>query len=118
MVTTVSKKSVAGIAFVGYGAHADLYPTPYLTAAAAIGMQMGEVDIFVQRLQTTIDEFKRLGGSTIDRANIASAASTAATAQDDQEQAEANKEKEAAALAEQSPSITKTAASAEDLIPK
>ena len=59
VVTGVTKKTVAGIAFDGYGAHAAGYPTPYLTAAAAMGMEMSEVDTFVQRLQLVITEFRK-----------------------------------------------------------
>eukprot|EP01051_Picozoa_sp_SAG22_P001315 SAG22_NODE_50_length_24611_cov_74.139687_8_plen_535_part_00 len=59
VVTGVSKKAVAGIPFDGYGAHAAGYPTPYLTAAAAMGMEFSEVDTFVQRLQVVIDEFRK-----------------------------------------------------------
>lgn len=59
VVTTTGSKSVAGLSFPGYGAHADAYTVPYITAAAAMGMQKGEVDIFVQRLQSVIDEFRK-----------------------------------------------------------
>ena len=59
VVTTTGSKSVAGLSFPGYGAHADAYTTPYITAAAAMGMQKSEVDTFVQRLQSVIDEFRK-----------------------------------------------------------
>ena len=59
VVTTTGSKSVAGLSFPGYGAHADAYTVPYITAAAAMGMQKSEVDIFVQRLQSVIDEFRK-----------------------------------------------------------
>ena len=59
VVTTTGSKSVAGISFPGYGAHADAYTVPYMTAAAAMGMKKCEVDVFVQRLQSVIDEFRK-----------------------------------------------------------
>ncbi len=59
VVTTTGSKSVAGMSFPGYGAHADAYTVPYITAAAAMGMQKSEVDTFVQRLQSVIDEFRK-----------------------------------------------------------
>ncbi len=59
VVTTTGSKSVAGLSFPGYGAHADAYTVPYITAAAAMGMQKSEVDTFVQRLQSVIDEFRK-----------------------------------------------------------
>ena len=59
VVTTTGSKSVAGLSFPGYGAHADAYTVPYITAAAAMGMQKSEVDVFVQRLQSVIDEFRK-----------------------------------------------------------
>ena len=59
VVTTTGSKSVAGLSFPGYGAHADAYTVPYITAAAAMGMKKGEVDVFVQRLQAVIDEFRK-----------------------------------------------------------
>jgi hypothetical protein len=36
-----------------YGASADAYPTPYMNAAGAIGMETAEVDVFVRRLQAS-----------------------------------------------------------------
>lgn len=49
------KKSVAGITFEGFGAHSDNYPfSPYLTAAAAIGMTKNEVDRFIERLNKVL----------------------------------------------------------------
>lgn len=52
-------KTVAGHDFIGYGSHVDAYPTPYLTAAAAIGMQRQEVDVFVERLSKGIKDYKK-----------------------------------------------------------
>src|SRR5690348_4801168 len=55
VVTGNEKKTVAGISFEGFGAHSDKYPySPYLTAAAAVGMTMNEVDRFVERLDKVL----------------------------------------------------------------
>lgn len=53
-MTAKERKSVAGITFDGYGAHIDGYPTPYLTAACAIGLSKAEVDLFLSRLDKTM----------------------------------------------------------------
>eukprot|EP00039_Didymoeca_costata_P007386 m.99126 g.99126 ORF g.99126 m.99126 type:complete len:473 (-) comp13666_c0_seq3:83-1501(-) len=57
VVLTNEKKTIADHKFQGYGAHLDEYTCPYLTAAAAIGMDKDEVDVFVDRLQKAISEF-------------------------------------------------------------
>jgi O-phospho-L-seryl-tRNASec:L-selenocysteinyl-tRNA synthase len=49
---------VAGIKFVGYGAHCDAYPLPYLTVAAALGGTPEEVDEFLRRLGAAMDELR------------------------------------------------------------
>ena len=50
-------QSVAGLSFVGYGAHHADYPHVYLTAAAAIGTTREEVDEFAARLSKAYEEF-------------------------------------------------------------
>ena len=58
--TGVGRKTVAGIEFEGYGAHADAYAHgPYLTAAAAIGITRLGVEQFVVRLRNTIADFRK-----------------------------------------------------------
>jgi len=53
------RKNVAGIWFDGFGSHSDKYPSsPYLTAAAAIGMTKLEVDTFAERLGKVLSSFK------------------------------------------------------------
>ena len=54
-----TRKSVAGIDFVGYGAHFNSYPVPYLTAACAVGMTRDDVDIFIKRLRKTIADHSK-----------------------------------------------------------
>ena len=70
-------KSVAGIAFKGYGSHCDSYPTPYLTAAVAIGMQRWEVDTFIHRLDATLADYKKQAARKAAAASGAAAAGEA-----------------------------------------
>jgi O-phospho-L-seryl-tRNASec:L-selenocysteinyl-tRNA synthase len=58
-VTGKEKKVVAGIAFEGYGAHIEGYPTAYATAACALGLTRGEVDLFLTRLDKTLTELRQ-----------------------------------------------------------
>lgn len=58
VVSTVDYKEVAGYKFEGWGAHTSKYPVPYLTAAAAIGMQKSDVDQFISRLDKVISKLK------------------------------------------------------------
>jgi len=51
------KKVVGGIEFLSYGSHYDNYPSPYLTAACAIGITKEEIDKFIIRLGKTIEEY-------------------------------------------------------------
>ncbi len=51
--------TVDGHAFAGFGAHCDDYPVPYLTVAAAVGMTLADVDILMDRLARTVDDFLR-----------------------------------------------------------
>ena len=53
------RKNVAGIDFVGYGAHISNYPFPYLTAACSVGMTRDDVDVFIKRLRKTIKDHKK-----------------------------------------------------------
>ncbi|KAH9144095.1 hypothetical protein AeRB84_011943 [Aphanomyces euteiches] len=57
VVSTTDAKTIAGHAFQGFGAHANAYTGPYLTAACAIGMTKEEIDLFVQRLRKALVEF-------------------------------------------------------------
>lgn len=44
-------KSICGISFNSYGSSFNNYPTPYLTAACAIGLTNDELEIFLERLK-------------------------------------------------------------------
>jgi O-phospho-L-seryl-tRNASec:L-selenocysteinyl-tRNA synthase len=50
-------KEVCGIKFTSYGSHINDFPTPYLNVAAAIGMTKRDVDLFIQRLDSTLHDF-------------------------------------------------------------
>jgi len=50
VVTGLEMKSIEGHQFRGWGAHHNGYPTPYLTAAATIGMERKEIDEFIKKL--------------------------------------------------------------------
>lgn len=42
----------------GWGAHHSNYSQPYLTAAAALGIQKSDVDLFIERLDKAINKLK------------------------------------------------------------
>lgn len=52
-------QKVAGYDFEGYGSHCDDYGHCYLTAAAALGATMPEVDEFLRRLDTCMKQFSK-----------------------------------------------------------
>jgi len=56
VVSTVVTKTFHGVTFQGFDAHCDNYGTPYLTAAAALGMEKPEVDIFITRLSKLLSQ--------------------------------------------------------------
>ncbi|ETV89171.1 O-phosphoseryl-tRNA(Sec) selenium transferase [Aphanomyces astaci] len=58
VVSTIDVKSVGGHQFIGFGAHANAYPSAYLTAACAIGMTKSEIDVFAARLWKALVEFQ------------------------------------------------------------
>ncbi|XP_074642114.1 O-phosphoseryl-tRNA(Sec) selenium transferase-like [Tubulanus polymorphus] len=51
-------KEISGFKFDGFGAHSSRYPCVYLTAAAAIGMTINEVDDFIKRLDKVLSKWK------------------------------------------------------------
>ncbi|ODM99844.1 O-phosphoseryl-tRNA(Sec) selenium transferase [Orchesella cincta] len=58
VVTTEDVKTIDGYTFKGWGAHHPEYPVPYLTAAAAIGMDKEEIDDFIGKLDECIGQVK------------------------------------------------------------
>ena len=59
VVTPGTRKTIGPHTFINWGAHYDVYPTTYFTAAAAIGMKKEEVDTFAKRLDKVFTKFKR-----------------------------------------------------------
>ena len=57
MIPSDGKKSeICGQAFSSFGAHCNEYGTPYLTAAAAIGMTSRDIDLFISRLDKVMSK--------------------------------------------------------------
>lgn len=55
---SATESTISGLKLTNFGAHCDSYNTPYLTAAASIGMTKTDVDIFVTRLDKVLNKFK------------------------------------------------------------
>ena len=53
------KKEVNGYTFQGFGSHSNSYPYTYLTAAAAVGMDQGDVDLFIKRLDKVMAKCRK-----------------------------------------------------------
>lgn len=54
-----SVQTVSGHTFQGFMSHTDNYPCAYLNAAAAIGMKMQDVDLFIKRLEKCLNSLRR-----------------------------------------------------------
>nr|XP_048317582.1 O-phosphoseryl-tRNA(Sec) selenium transferase isoform X1 [Myodes glareolus] len=54
-----SVQTVSGHTFQGFMSHTDNYPCAYLNAAAAIGMKMQDVDLFIKRLEKCLNALRR-----------------------------------------------------------
>ena len=50
---------MGGVKFQGFGASHEAYPTPYFTAAAALGTTREEVDVFCARLAKCFADFRK-----------------------------------------------------------
>jgi len=59
VVSPGAEKVIGPHTFANWGSHCDTYPFAYFTAAAAIGMNKEEVDIFAKRLDKVFTNFKR-----------------------------------------------------------
>ena len=53
------EQAVAGMHFKNYGAHYDDYPCSYITVAAAIGTQPGEMDMFLIKLGACLVDYQK-----------------------------------------------------------
>ena len=60
VVPNPKTKEVAGVHFPNYGAHCDLYPVAYFTAACAMGATESEADLFFKKLDKTLKEWKKM----------------------------------------------------------
>jgi len=56
------RKTIDGTAFESYGAHTDEYPCCYLTAACAIGATRGEMECFLERFESSVQDFRNGAG--------------------------------------------------------
>ena len=60
VVPTSAVEEINCVTFKGFGSHTEVYPHgPYLTVAAAVGMTLGDVEVFAQRLQRTLQDFQK-----------------------------------------------------------
>ena len=55
-VSGEDKKKIGDMHIEGWGAHHDHFPFPYITVAAAIGMTIEDVDVFMKRLKKVLSE--------------------------------------------------------------
>lgn len=56
------RKMVDGTAFECYGAHTDAYPCCYLTAACALGATRLEMESFLERLESALQDYRQGAG--------------------------------------------------------
>jgi O-phospho-L-seryl-tRNASec:L-selenocysteinyl-tRNA synthase len=52
-------RRIDGHTFAGYGTSLDDYPHTYLTAAAAMGMTLADVEAYASRLERTLREYRK-----------------------------------------------------------
>ena len=56
VVSRDTTKEIGGVKFKGFGAHVDEYPHDYMTAAASIGMQSEDINLFMKRLKAVLSK--------------------------------------------------------------
>ena len=59
VVAPGESKTIGPHTFTNWGSHHDCYPSAYFTVAAAIGMERGEMDVFLERLEKVFVKFKK-----------------------------------------------------------
>lgn len=52
-------KKIGEFEFPDYGAHINGYPHHYMNVAAAIGMEREEIDVFLDRLSSTLRAYQK-----------------------------------------------------------
>ncbi|CAN7999840.1 unnamed protein product [Ixodes hexagonus] len=60
VVSNGGTKKLGELAFEGWGSHCKAYLSPYLTAASALGVKRGDVDVFVQRLDKVLAKAQKV----------------------------------------------------------
>lgn len=58
VVTGTDHKEFLSYQFDSWGAHHSCPPCPYLTASAGVGIRRSDVDLFVQRLEAALSQYK------------------------------------------------------------
>eukprot|EP00928_Gymnodinium_smaydae_P003655 TRINITY_DN11297_c0_g1_i1.p1 TRINITY_DN11297_c0_g1~~TRINITY_DN11297_c0_g1_i1.p1 ORF type:complete len:533 (-),score=108.44 TRINITY_DN11297_c0_g1_i1:184-1782(-) len=61
-------KAIDGHSFQSYGAHADTYPCCYLTAACALGSTGPELELFLDRFDEAVQDYKNGAAGKKDKA--------------------------------------------------
>lgn len=61
-----SVQTVSGYTFRGFMSHTNNYPCAYLNAAAAIGMKIQDVDLFIKRLDRCLKSLRKEGNKDSD----------------------------------------------------
>lgn len=56
------RKTIDGVSFESYGAHANTYSCCYLTAACAIGAQRKELEDFLERFEHSLQDYRNGAG--------------------------------------------------------
>jgi O-phospho-L-seryl-tRNASec:L-selenocysteinyl-tRNA synthase len=56
------KKTIDGIAFESYGAHSNTYSCCYLTAACALGATQEELEAFLERFESALQDYRNGAG--------------------------------------------------------
>ncbi len=71
---------IGKLVFTGYGSQCGAYPCAYITAAAALCMTRADVQVYCERLDDTIHEFKRQASSRLEKGAVANPVSLASLA--------------------------------------
>ncbi|XP_065071859.1 O-phosphoseryl-tRNA(Sec) selenium transferase-like isoform X2 [Rhopilema esculentum] len=59
VIAAGDSKTIGSYTFENWGSHSNNYPFSYMTAAAAVGLQRSEIDVFVKRLNKIFSKLKR-----------------------------------------------------------
>lgn len=56
VVSCTGSKTIGHVTLSRFGCHSDKYTTPYITFAAAMGMEKGEVDVLVAKFGKILEK--------------------------------------------------------------